>query len=226
MFRFVLAGLVACLLSACSDPTDSARDAVKKSLHEQGDFQFFELTNWPGDVVCGAYLQMDKWGESRGRRPFIYHDGETNIRPNRDQLAIFCSDAAAQALAERFGVTFDAEGHIAKVTRDFARLDEALEAFYDDVGKYPDNEQGLAYLVQQDKDANPLRKYRAGGYIDSIPRDPWGQAYQYDGSAWGRVKTPYRLWTLGADGTPGGEGINSDISVELLSYLQHVASLR
>ncbi len=226
MFRLALAGLVACLLSACSDPTDSARDAIRKSLHEQGDFEFFELKQWPGDVVCGAYLQMDKWGESRGRRPFIYRDGETNIHPNRDQLAIFCSDTAPQRLAENFGVTFEADGHTAKITRDFTRLDEALEAFYDDIGRYPDNTQGLAYLVEQTEGTDALRNYRDGGYIDSIPVDPWGQAYQYDGSAWGRVKTPYRLWTEGADQAPGGEGGDRDISVELLPYLQHVNSLR
>ena len=41
-----------------------------------------------------------------------------------------------------------------------------------------------------------------------MPVDPWGNAYVY--RAPGR-DGPYDLMSLGADGQPGGEGVDADI---------------
>jgi len=53
---------------------------------------------------------------------------------------------------------------------------------------------------------NVSTNYESGGYLQSIPKDPWGNSYYYqsDGNS-------YVLKSFGADGQEGGEGKNADI---------------
>jgi general secretion pathway protein G len=46
------------------------------------------------------------------------------------------------------------------------------------------------------------------GYLDKLPKDPWGNAYQYLSPG---VKGEIDVFSLGADGKPGGEGVDADI---------------
>jgi general secretion pathway protein G len=41
-----------------------------------------------------------------------------------------------------------------------------------------------------------------------VPKDPWGAPYQYLNPG---VNGEIDVFSLGADGAPGGEGINADI---------------
>ena len=52
------------------------------------------------------------------------------------------------------------------------------------------------------------QNWAEGGYLERVPEDPWGRAYQY--SAPGRTG-PFDIYSLGADGQPGGEADNADI---------------
>jgi general secretion pathway protein G len=73
---------------------------------------------------------------------------------------------------------------------------------------YPTTEQGLEALVARPNDPN-LRNWKEGGYMDgSLPRDPWGNPYLYLNPG---QHTEFDIYTLGADGVQGGEGINADI---------------
>jgi general secretion pathway protein G len=85
-------------------------------------------------------------------------------------------------------------------------LKTALQTFRLDVGRYPSADEGLAAL-QQRPDTAPTW---AGPYLDeNLPVDPWGNAYQYrDEAADGQEFT---LYSFGADGAPGGEGLAADI---------------
>jgi general secretion pathway protein G len=56
--------------------------------------------------------------------------------------------------------------------------------------------------------AQPER-YRRGGYIKKLPNDPWGRPYQYQVP--GRDGAPFTVYSLGADGAPGGTDDNADI---------------
>lgn len=82
----------------------------------------------------------------------------------------------------------------------------ALDLFHLDVGRYPSSEEGLKVLVQK-PDNLPAW---SGPYLEKgMPKDPWGREYTY--------KCPgehgsYDISSHGADGTPGGEGENQDIS--------------
>jgi general secretion pathway protein G len=88
-------------------------------------------------------------------------------------------------------------------------IEQSLELFKLDNGFYPDTEQGIAALVTAPTVGRIPKNFRAGGYIDRVPTDPWGNAYVYvsPGST-----GAYDLLSYGADGAPGGEGEDGDIS--------------
>lgn len=97
---------------------------------------------------------------------------------------------------------------VAKAKQDVQSLETALTMYYMDNSKYPSNEQGLGALVQQPTDPS-IKNWKAGGYIERISKDPWGDDYQYVFP--GTHGKAYDLFSLGADGQPGGDGINADI---------------
>jgi general secretion pathway protein G len=100
------------------------------------------------------------------------------------------------------------DAQIAKARQDIRVYETALNLFRLDNYKYPTTDQGLQALVQQPADPS-IRNWKAGGYVDSLKKDPWGYDYQYVYP--GTHGTEYDLFTLGADNQPGGEGINADI---------------
>jgi len=95
-----------------------------------------------------------------------------------------------------------------KTKQDIQSLELALSEFYLDNSKYPTTEQGLAALITQPTDPT-IRHWKPGGYLQRVSKDPWGNDYQYVYP--GTHGQEYDLYSLGADGAPGGEGINADI---------------
>ncbi|WP_341502770.1 type II secretion system major pseudopilin GspG [Gallaecimonas sp. GXIMD4217] len=94
-----------------------------------------------------------------------------------------------------------------KVVSDIRALESSLDMFKLDNSRYPDTEQGLEALVS---DPGGLRKYKEGGYIKRLPKDPWGNDYIYLNPG-EQSRSGYDLYSLGADGQEGGEGVNADI---------------
>jgi len=88
-------------------------------------------------------------------------------------------------------------------------LDAALETYRMDSSRFPTTEQGLEALVKEPSDAI---NYQPGGYLRErrIPDDPWGNPYQYE-SPGQHNKHSYDLWSHGADGSAGGDGVSADI---------------
>lgn len=87
-----------------------------------------------------------------------------------------------------------------------ADLDKSLELFKLDVGRFPTAEEGLQALVTKPPAANGWN----GPYIKgALPTDPWTKPYKYNNPASGGG---VEVVTLGADGVPGGEGENADIT--------------
>ncbi|SDH79945.1 general secretion pathway protein G [Pseudomonas flavescens] len=95
-----------------------------------------------------------------------------------------------------------------KVMADLSTFEQALDMYRLDNLRFPSNEQGLSALVIKPT-VEPLpRAWRADGYIRRLPQDPWGNAYQYRSPGeHGRVD----VYSLGADGIAGGEGIDADL---------------
>jgi general secretion pathway protein G len=86
-------------------------------------------------------------------------------------------------------------------------LGAALDQYRLDIGAYPAAAVGLQALVQ-----NPNAPNWNGPYLkkNAVPSDPWGKPYQY--KCCPGDHGDYDIWTLGADGAPGGEGENADIA--------------
>lgn len=112
-------------------------------------------------------------------------------------------------LAGYVGPQFFRKADQAKVEAARAQLDalgKALDQFRLDTGKYPTTEQGLASLMTQPEG---LTRWQGPYLKKAVPPDPWDRPYGY--------KSPgehgeYDLYTYGADGKAGGEGLDADIT--------------
>lgn len=86
-------------------------------------------------------------------------------------------------------------------------IETALNMYRLDNFKYPTSDQGLEALVSAPADGS-LKNYKQGGYMPKLPRDPWGNEFQYlNPGARGEID----IYSLGADGQPGGDGVDADI---------------
>lgn len=100
------------------------------------------------------------------------------------------------------------QARIARVRADLAALSAALAIYRLDNFTYPSTEQGLEAL-QSPPTQSPLPpNWAEGGYIGRVPTDPWGRNYQYLSPG---IHGDFDIFSLGADGRPGGSGVNSDI---------------
>jgi general secretion pathway protein G len=97
---------------------------------------------------------------------------------------------------------------VQKAKADIAILSQALETYRLDNLAYPDASQGLNALATPPVGAPGAR---SEGYIKKLPNDPWGRPYQYmvPGKA-----GAFDIYSLGADGAPGGQDENADIYAE------------
>jgi len=83
-------------------------------------------------------------------------------------------------------------------------LSSSLDTYRLDVGRYPTTEQGLQALRKSPKGV----KNWDGPYLSKpVPLDPWGNAYHYKLPG---KNEPYALYTLGRDGSEGGEKEDKD----------------
>lgn len=91
---------------------------------------------------------------------------------------------------------------------ELARLGSVLDLYRLDIGQYPDTALGLAALVHP-----PAGTPRWNGpYLKTaLPLDPWGRPYGYRRPGQRVPGADYELFTLGADGQPGGTGENGDV---------------
>ncbi|MEO9496874.1 MAG: type II secretion system major pseudopilin GspG [Roseobacter sp.] len=100
------------------------------------------------------------------------------------------------------------QARAARAQSDIAAIGSAIQLYRLDNFRYPTTQQGLEALVAVPT-TDPLPQNWAGnGYMDRLPIDPWGQAYQYLEPG---VHGDFDVFTYGADGTAGGSGANQDI---------------
>ncbi len=100
------------------------------------------------------------------------------------------------------------EARVMAAKQDIAAINQALKLYRLDNMRYPSTEQGLQALVTKPTLAPVPGNWKAGGYLEKLPNDPWGTPYQY--------LQPGRhgdmdIFSLGADGQTGGEGNDADI---------------
>ena len=91
---------------------------------------------------------------------------------------------------------------------DIASLISALKLYRLDNQRYPTTDQGLSALVARPTIAPLPPNWKPNGYLDRLPNDPWGHPYQYLNPG---VRGEIDVFSFGADGAPGGSGIDADI---------------
>ena len=100
------------------------------------------------------------------------------------------------------------EARILAAKQDIGTLMQALKLYRLDNGRYPTTEQGLQALVAKPTSGPPSNGWRQGGYIDKLPKDPWGNSYQMLSPG---IHGEIDVFSYGADGQPGGAGNDADI---------------
>jgi general secretion pathway protein G len=154
----------------------------------------------PQSVVsaCGPVI----WRVGRYRRPVRPARGFTLLEL---LVVLVILGLLASLVAPRvFGNVSKSEVKVARAQ--IAALDTAIENYRLDVGRYPSTEEGLAALQKAPAD-DPRW---AGPYLKkAVPRDPWGQPYQYRAPG---ERSDFDIGSLGRDGRPGGTGDDGDLS--------------
>lgn len=92
------------------------------------------------------------------------------------------------------------QARVIAAKQDIGAIMQALKLYRLDHGRYPTSAEGLgAFVTEQGKGAR---------YLERLPNDPWNTPYQYLNPG---VHGEIDVFSLGADGKPGGEGIDADI---------------
>jgi len=100
------------------------------------------------------------------------------------------------------------EARILAARQDISTLMQSLKLYRLDNQRYPTTEQGLQALVAKPTSGPTANGWRQGGYIDKLPKDPWGNPYQMLSPG---VHGEIDVFSYGADGQPGGAGNDADI---------------
>jgi general secretion pathway protein G len=103
-------------------------------------------------------------------------------------------------------------GRITTTEAQIRQIEAALTSYQMDNGRYPTTEQGLRALIEKPTSAPEPYRWRPGGYLArrEIPRDGWKNEIQY--AAPGEHNPhAFDVWSLGADGQPGGTDADADI---------------
>lgn len=100
------------------------------------------------------------------------------------------------------------EARLVAARQDIGGLLQALKLYRLDNRRYPSSEQGLRALVEKPAQPPLPDNWKAGGYVERLPLDPWGQPYQYLNPG---LRGEIDVFSFGADGVAGGEGADADI---------------
>ena len=100
------------------------------------------------------------------------------------------------------------DARVAKAKQDIQAMQTALTMFKLDNYVYPTTEMGIKALDQK-PDASTIKNWHSGGYLQKVNKDPWKNDYVYVSP--GTHGGDYDLYSMGADGQVGGEGISADI---------------
>ena len=98
------------------------------------------------------------------------------------------------------------DARITAARTDVGNLMQALKLYKLDNQRFPSSEQGLKALIAKPSTEPVPVNWKP--YLDKLPNDPWGRAYQYMNPG---VKGEVDVLSFGADGQAGGEGNNADI---------------
>jgi general secretion pathway protein G len=96
------------------------------------------------------------------------------------------------------------QARIVKAKQDILAVQSALDLYKLDNGVYPSTDQGLDALVNKPTSAPLAQNWKSDGYLQKLPVDPWGEAYQYLNE-----NEKLRIFTYGAKGKEGNSEIGN-----------------
>lgn len=100
------------------------------------------------------------------------------------------------------------EARVTVASTDIRTISAALKMYRLDNSNYPTTEQGLVALVEKPTTSPVPTTWPEEGYLSEVPLDPWDRPYVYRSPG---ADAEFDLMSLGADGKPGGEGLDADI---------------
>jgi general secretion pathway protein G len=100
------------------------------------------------------------------------------------------------------------EARVVAAKTDIAAIMAALKLYRLDNQRYPTSEQGLQALVTRPTAPPVPPNWKPNGYLERLPKDPWGHPYQYLNPG---LHAEIDVFSFGADGQPGGTGYDADI---------------
>ena len=100
------------------------------------------------------------------------------------------------------------EARVIAAKHDIATIVQALKLYRLDNGRYPTTDQGLAALVSRPTLPPLPPNWKPNGYLERLPQDPWRNPYQYLNPG---LRGEIDVFSFGADGQPGGTGVDADI---------------
>jgi general secretion pathway protein G len=100
------------------------------------------------------------------------------------------------------------EARVIAAKQDISSIIQALKLYRLDIGRYPTTEQGLSALITKPASEPIPQNWKPNGYVDRLPKDPWGFAYQYSNPG---TRGEIDVFSLGADNKPGGTGFDADL---------------
>ena len=100
------------------------------------------------------------------------------------------------------------ESRVVAAKTDIATLMQALKLYKLDNQRYPTTEQGLQALVAKPTSGPAANGWKQGGYVEKLPKDPWGNSYRYLSPG---LHGEIDIFSFGADGQAGGEGEDADV---------------
>jgi general secretion pathway protein G len=98
------------------------------------------------------------------------------------------------------------DARVTAARTDVNNLVQALKLYRLDNQRYPTAEQGLQALLNKPTTQPVPNNWKP--YLDKLPNDPWGHAYQYLNPG---IKGEIDVLSFGADGQAGGEGRDADV---------------
>jgi general secretion pathway protein G len=98
------------------------------------------------------------------------------------------------------------DARVTAAKADVNNLMQVLKLYKLDNQRFPTQEQGLQALLTKPT-VNPVPS-NWKPYVEKLPKDPWGNAYQFANPG---VKGEVDVYSFGADGKAGGDGANADI---------------
>jgi general secretion pathway protein G len=139
----------------------------------------------------------------------IYHSDKMRNRHGFTLIELLVVMVIIGLLAALVGPRFIRQEEKAKIKAAKAQIEllgTALDTFRLDVGRYPSTQEGLEALRTK---PGGLERWDGPYLKKDLPLDPWGKAYVY--------KSPgehgaFDIVSYGADGAPGGEEDNRDIT--------------